>query len=552
MRCRDGIRDRNGNVKMEAIRYIDCYAQIGKYGQKDEVARWSRGHLLEEMHYCGIHGALVTHGLSRFYDPAFGNRMLASETAGCDRLYQCWTVLPADCGELPEGEALVAEMRGCGVRAAKVFPQQHRYIFDVETFSRTFPALQDAAIPLLVELKEAESGILTRIREIARSFPGLGIVLQGPNWSDVRMLFSLMSLCSNIFIEFSSNQANRAIEDFSAAFGPERLLFGTNFPFMSPGAAKAFVDYAQISDEDRALVAGGNLARLLGLDRMPPSYDDEESPDDSLIDPILAAARSGRPLVDIEVIDAHTHMVHDGGAGVGTLPMPHGDVHSMLERNRLLGIDLFCSSAWLGIYADAELGNTIIARARQAYPGVIEGYATIDPNYSEDFQADILKWHEHYGFKGVKPYYPGVGIPYRSPRYSPWFSYANQHRLFVLLHQDTANYLSEVEELASTYADASFLLAHSGGSFQIARERSELANRFANVFLEITLTPVPLGVIELLVAKAGPEKVIFGTDAPMRDPIPQFGWVAYAHISHEHKKMIFGGNMRKILDRCEV
>jgi hypothetical protein len=35
----------------------------------------------------------------------------------------------------------------------------------------------------------------------------------------------------------------------------------------------------------------------------------------------------------------------------------------------------------------------------------------------------------------------------------------------------------------------------------------------------------------------------------MRDPIPQFGWMAYTRCSYEDKKKMFGLNMRRILRR---
>jgi hypothetical protein len=37
----------------------------------------------------------------------------------------------------------------------------------------------------------------------------------------------------------------------------------------------------------------------------------------------------------------------------------------------------------------------------------------------------------------------------------------------------------------------------------------------------------------------------------MRDPIPQFGWMAYAHCSYEDKKKMFGQNMKKIIRRVQ-
>lgn len=60
------------------------------------------------------------------------------------------------------------------------------------------------------------------------------------------------------------------------------------------------------------------------------------------------------------------------------------------------------------------------------------------------------------------------------------------------------------------------------------------------------------GVIEYFVKEIGAEKILFGTDSPMRDPRPQVGWLAYADISFEDKKLIFGGNMKRILDRCLI
>jgi predicted TIM-barrel fold metal-dependent hydrolase len=67
--------------------------------------------------------------------------------------------------------------------------------------------------------------------------------------------------------------------------------------------------------------------------------------------------------------------------------------------------------------------------------------------------------------------------------------------------------------------------------------------------LQLTYTTVPLGSIEYLVREVGAGKVLFGTDSPMRDPRPQVGWLAYAHLSLEDKKAVFGGNMKRIWDR---
>jgi len=47
--------------------------------------------------------------------------------------------------------------------------------------------------------------------------------------------------------------------------GAERMLFGSDFPLMSPGRIMREIDAAPLADEERTLVLGGNAERLLGL-----------------------------------------------------------------------------------------------------------------------------------------------------------------------------------------------------------------------------------------------------------------------------------------------
>jgi predicted TIM-barrel fold metal-dependent hydrolase len=112
--------------------------------------------------------------------------------------------------------------------------------------------------------------------------------------------------------------------------------------------------------------------------------------------------------------------------------------------------------------------------------------------------------------------------------------------------------VAEVNDIAQKYPNISFIIAHSGASFKDARDGIEIALANPNVFLEITLTAVTYRVIEFMVKHVGAERVLFGTDQPMRDPIPQFGWMAYSHCTYEEKKKMFGLNMRRILRRTKV
>lgn len=53
--------------------------------------------------------------------------------------------------------------------------------------------------------------------------------------------------------------------------------------------------------------------------------------------------------------------------------------------------------------------------------------------------------------------------------------------------------------------------------------------------------------IEFVSRRFGPERLLFGTRMPVRDPACAIGQVAYADIPDDHKRLIAGDNLRKLL-----
>jgi predicted TIM-barrel fold metal-dependent hydrolase len=532
--------------------YFDCSAMIGKRGPKDEETRFATEDLLEEMEWCGIHGALVAHWLGKEYDPAYSNRKLLKELRKSPRLHGVWSVMPHHTGEMLPPRDLVQEMRDHGIRAAKMYPRTHHYPFSEDFCGELLSAFEEENILLIVEggamyhpdiFDAFNQVLLTELDAAMSRHPRLHLLLQGSRWEATRYLYPLMAKHRNLCLEFSNHQANRALEVYAGWFGAERLLLGTGALDKSMGAAKAFVDYCTLGEEQKDLVAGKNLARLLHLDSMPGPY--RPLP---VRDPILRAAKAGAPLRDVLVVDAHAHISHDGARGTGFMHQPFSDASSMFERARTMGISSVCISAWVGVWADYEDGNEIVHDAMKRYPRFYHGYATLQPQYVKDWKREIAKVHGRYRMGGLKPYFPRTGIPYSHAGWAPWFEYGNRHRCYTLIHPSD-NFVADMNALIPRYPEMHFILAHQGGSFGSARDGIEIATKFPNVSLEITLTSVTYRVIEFMVEHIGAERVLFGTDQPMRDPIPQFGWVAYSHCTLAQKRRIFGENMRKIQRR---
>jgi predicted TIM-barrel fold metal-dependent hydrolase len=176
-------------------------------------------------------------------------------------------MLPHETGEVPPPDEVVAEMIAAGVRAARILPTTYRFAFSLWNLEPLLSLLAAHRIPLWVDFGHEgwseRSTDWNGLHEVCGAFPDLPVVLVRPNIGSNRWLFPLMRRHANLHIETSYYTVHRGIELVCETFGPERVLFGTGMPHRAPGPAITALAYSGVDDGARALVAGGNLQRLL-------------------------------------------------------------------------------------------------------------------------------------------------------------------------------------------------------------------------------------------------------------------------------------------------
>ena len=103
------------------------------------------------------------------------------------------------------------------------------------------------------------------IAVLARRYPGVTIVaahMGGGGWRGVLDVKE----CPNVLVDTSGSQPGAALVEYAVReLGAERILFGSDWPGRDMAVQKARVLGARISAEEKALILGGNAARLLGL-----------------------------------------------------------------------------------------------------------------------------------------------------------------------------------------------------------------------------------------------------------------------------------------------
>ena len=525
----------------KTVRFVDSNCVIGRRSTREPEAIYEIEDFLAELAFHGIDGALVYHAMAKEFEIHYGNERLLEECQGAPNLIPCWVVAAPGAGDTPTPEEWVAEMRERGVKGARMFPKTHNYDTDRVTCGDLFDALGDAGIPVFMDAGETT---FPEIRRICEEHAALNMVLCNVSWGADRRLFPSLAVCPNLFVETCRYQGHNALDIVCERFGSERLVFGTGLPFMSPGAAKAQVNYAQIPFEEKSRIASGNLLRLLDAD--PPEAQATAAPDS-----IQTTVDAGCPLTEIDVVDAHAHIGFPGNMGLARHCLHEQDAEAMLASMETAGIDKAMISSWIGIHVDGRAGNELVAETVKQYPDRFIGYATLNPNYPDETEDELERCFEEYGMRGFKPYPPQHQYPLDGPNNAKILEYCDDHHLPILCHHGgnakTSVTAQQVEKLSERYLNAKFIFGHSGASWDAARRTAAVAKRRNNVFMEITYTNVTFGSIEYMVREAGVERVIFGTDFPMRDPHPQLGWVAYAKLTEEEKRQILAGNINRIL-----
>jgi hypothetical protein len=245
------------------VRFFDANCRIGRWLRPPAGGIESAQDLLRELDAFRIERALVHSNVAWFYDGPVGNDMLMDEIKGYDRLEPCWVMPAPDARGPMDAEAYVDKAIQAGVRAMYAINSEMQYNFRLTEWmcGDFLQALADRKMPLLFD---ALASPWPEIHDLCVRYPSLPVICVRPKYREARYLYALMDTCPNFHTTFSFLAQHRCIQVISERFGPKQLIFATDLPHFSPAIPIGMVMYANVTDEVKALVAGGNLEHLLG------------------------------------------------------------------------------------------------------------------------------------------------------------------------------------------------------------------------------------------------------------------------------------------------
>ena len=258
------------------MKTIDVNTYVGHWPFRRIQPPGARG-LLSIMDQTETEVALATPMHSIFYKDCLEGLKEMLEEIGEDRsrLWPLAVINPAFPGWEEDFAISIDELGALGLR---LFPNYHGYDLNDACARDLLREAETRDLPVMISFRirdERSHHWLVQVPPVPvegvdrtlRAFPDLKVILGNALWNELDALDEHLTDRASTFAEMSHFKGPMFIvEQFVDRFGAERLLYGSAAPLHYPEAQWLRVTRAEISDEEKGKILGGNAAALFGTD----------------------------------------------------------------------------------------------------------------------------------------------------------------------------------------------------------------------------------------------------------------------------------------------
>jgi uncharacterized protein len=240
------------------------------------------------------------------------------------------------------------------------------------------------------------------------------------------------------------------------------------------------------------------------------------------------------------VVDCHCHAGKgDGLTGPWNTNAP---LERYLKRAAKAGIDRTVLVA--AFHSDYAQANRQVAQIVASRPNRFYGFALVHAERDRGRASGMVQEAvRRYGFRGIKVHRHDARITREICDVARAFS------LPVLY--DVVGEVAVVELLATEYPDVPFIIPHLGSFADDWRAQLALIDhlvRHPNVYTD-TSGVRRFDLLEQAVRRAGPRKILFGSDGPWLHPGVELAKVRALGLSAPEARLVLGGNLLRLIGR---
>jgi predicted TIM-barrel fold metal-dependent hydrolase len=455
----------------------------------------------------GVDQALIAARSGLAYRTRVANDLVLSQAGARDgvTLLPVATLNPVEYLDWPtELERVLA----AGTVGVRFHPEQQKWSVASEAFRSMARAIRGRC-PLLVPV--TRFGDASAIGE-ATYQADAPVILLGGHYTQLGDCLAALQRWPHLYLETSSLGQFRGIATVVREVGAERLLFGSATPTRPIQAPLNAVLTASISEREQRAILADNAARLFGL------------PGDHVVAGPLPGPSSAAELVDV-----HAHV---GALG---LPTPEIEDHATMAAQH--GIVRSVASSLRAIVDDAEAGN---AEGFAVANDALLTYVVLDPRDVEGSCAAMDAAYARDLVVGAKIHCSWSQSPTASRASVDLLREVARRGRPLLIHVDGPDWPDALADVAHDFRDWKLIVAHAGPGTPVL-ETADLIGRTSNVYAELATSFPDRNVIRQVVRRIGPERLLFGSDAPLIDPAyvhgiyadAQADWTSTAQLARE-------------------
>jgi uncharacterized protein len=490
--------------------FVDVHAFFGPDHGTAATADASLGSVVAERNAHGIRLSLVSSLLASSADGWTGNRLaLEAATEPSNGVAAIAVVGPRRTGDARRRVEEAARSGAVGYRLdgwGDAAPPS-------ESIREVLEAIARIGRPLLVPIERpgAASVIGAATAEL-----GVPVILLGAHYSHIVDDLAAATRYPHLHLETSVLAHYRAIETAVRTIGAERVLLGTGSPARAAASPISAILASTIPAEAQRKILGGNAVRLFDL------------PNGSIDLPALE--------LPARAFDVHAHL------GPLDFDVPQVADEELPDALRLAPTQAAVASASLAIFGDPVRGNDQAVRAVATGHGRgLYAYVVADPTDLATTSEQLRRHLDAPGVLGVKVHGEWSGTPTASRAMTELFELLAGFGRPVKIHNAGAGWDDALGSLARRHPRLPIVIAH-GGLGTPSLEGARLAAANDNVYLELSSSFAHLPTVRQAVAIAGPERLLWGSDAPLLEPAFVLGTYRDAGLPVDKLDRVFWRN----------
>jgi predicted TIM-barrel fold metal-dependent hydrolase len=248
------------------------------------------------------------------------------------------------------------------------------------------------------------------------------------------------------------------------------------------------------------------------------------------------------------IFDAHLHIPSGNGDNFQWWPITR-DMPAFIAYLEKCGVRRgMLSSSWSNRAKtpdDYRNGNAEVAKYVDVYKG-FRGACVITPQRIDEALREIERCRKQYGFAWLGECCNYMtGYKYDTPEWQQVMEQAT--RLGYVIHIHANN--REMRYLIDHFPDSTIVFAHIGGSPEEIWERIGLVAAHKNCYLDIAGDGHQrVGILERAVKDIGGDRVVYGSDFTINEPLGVIARVNNAFLTEEDREKILFRNVDRLLN----